>query len=186
MWPGSWRCGPQRPRPKHRDGEYQRGRYGSEIRGVEDEPNALPHVTAKGTQPAEQAQAERDGLNRYRGLHHLTSTVRQAARERYQDHRQYRQHEDATSDKLRRHNRCPQPEGRHRDQTRSVGNRGTDRHRDRMRGAGTGAPGRPNSCQALTSTQMAVTARRIQATGSRTRCTLSHARAVSDGTSSPS
>src|SRR5689334_24474624 len=51
---------------------------------------------------------------------------------------------------------------------------------------GTGAPGRPKSCQALTSTQMAVTTMRIQATGSRTRRTLSHACAVSAGPSSPS
>ena len=35
-----WRQRPQRPRPEHRDGEYQRGRHGSEIRSVEDEPNA--------------------------------------------------------------------------------------------------------------------------------------------------
>src|ERR1039457_5520700 len=57
--------------------------------------------------------------------------------------------------------------------------------------AGTGAPGRPlpgrpNSCQALTSKAMAATTRSAQATGSRTRRTLSHACAVSDGTSSPS
>src|ERR1035441_3471402 len=57
--------------------------------------------------------------------------------------------------------------------------------------AGTGAPGRPlpgrpDSCQALTSKAMAATTRSAQATGSRTRRTLSHACAVSDGTSSPS
>jgi hypothetical protein len=37
-------------------------------------------VGAEGTQPAEHAKAERDGLNRYRGLHHLTR-VHSAARE---------------------------------------------------------------------------------------------------------
>src|SRR5438552_10335699 len=50
----------------------------------------------------------------------------------------------------------------------------------------TGAPGRPNSCQALTSTAMAAITSRAQASGSRTRRTLSHACAVSAGTSSPS
>jgi len=82
-------------RPEHRDGEYQRGRHGSEIRSVEDEPDARPQVAAKGTHPAEHAKAERDGLNRYRGLYHLTSTVRQTARERYEDHRQDWKREDA-------------------------------------------------------------------------------------------
>src|ERR1017187_3033351 len=52
--------------------------------------------------------------------------------------------------------------------------------------AGKPLPGRPNSCQALTRTAMAATARSAQASGSRTRRTLSHACAVSDGTSSPS
>jgi hypothetical protein len=47
---------PQRPRPEHRDGKYQRGPHGSEIRGVEDEPDALPHVAAQGTQSADHAK----------------------------------------------------------------------------------------------------------------------------------
>ena len=36
-------------RPEHRDGEYQRGRHGSEICGVEDEPDARPQVAAEGS-----------------------------------------------------------------------------------------------------------------------------------------
>src|ERR1017187_3382000 len=52
--------------------------------------------------------------------------------------------------------------------------------------AGRPLPGRPNNCQALTTTAMATTTRSAQATGSRTRRTLSDACAVSDGTSSPS
>src|SRR6266700_6108794 len=94
-------CPAQCLRPEHRDGGYQRGRYGSEIRGVEDEPDARPQVAAQGNNPAEHAKAERDYQNRYRGLYHLTGTVRQTARERYEDHRQDWQREDATGDKLR-------------------------------------------------------------------------------------
>jgi hypothetical protein len=74
---------PKRPRPPHRGGEYQPGRHDRECHRVGDEPDAGPHVGAKGSQPAEHAKTERNGLNRYRGLYHLTCTVREAARERY-------------------------------------------------------------------------------------------------------
>jgi hypothetical protein len=61
---------PQCLRPKHRDGEYQRGRHGNQIDGVEDEPDARPRVGAEGTQPAEHAKAERDGSRTRRTLSH--------------------------------------------------------------------------------------------------------------------
>lgn len=136
----------------------------------------------KGTQPADQAKAERDCLNRYRGLHHLTGTVRHTARERYQDHRQHRQQEDATGT-----NCGATADARNPNVATATGPgaAGPGPTGTATVGMGTGAPGRPNSCQALTSTQMAVTTRRNQAVGSRTRRTLSHAYAVSDGASAP-
>jgi hypothetical protein len=133
-----WRHRPQRLRPEYCDGEHQRGRHGNEIRSVKDEPNAMPQVCAKGGQPTDHAKTQRDDQNRYRGLDHRPSTVRHTARERYENHRQYRQRKDATGDKLRRDSRCPHPEARHHHRPGSVGhrsgsagNRGTGRDCDR-------------------------------------------------------